>query len=79
MTVNRKVFKISGWSIGNIMSDTSAAITRLQMIFASISAIIAGTAWYNADAKHAVWVGIGGIILDKIILGGLTVEEVEVG
>jgi hypothetical protein len=76
MTVNKVKYKISGWSITNIMQDTPAMITRLQMIVASISATVAGSTWYASDAKHAIWVGIASIIVDKIILGGLSIEEV---
>ena len=74
--MNTKRYKIVGWSINDIISGTNKSdVSNLQLIVTSIIGTLAATTWYETNATYGMVVGLLGIVLDKIVIGGLTIEE----
>ena len=61
-----KKYKVH-FSIFNIFSDSQSEVVKLQTIFKSISAAAVGTTWYNSDSTYALYVAIGGCVIDAIL------------
>lgn len=61
-----KKYKVS-FSIFNLLSDTQAEVVKLQQYAKMTTAAITGMTWYNSDATYAIYVGIGGVVLDTLI------------
>jgi hypothetical protein len=63
------------WRLTNLMGDTPAYITKLQMILAGITASLASSDYALFTDKHTAIILILGGVIDKILLGGLKYED----
>lgn len=61
-----KKYKIH-FSIFNLFNDTQAEVAKLQQLFKGLSAAITAGTWYNSEAKYALYVAIGGAVVDTLI------------
>lgn len=61
-----KKYKVH-FSFFNLFNDSQAEVVKLQMIFKAFTATVTTGTWYGSDAKHALWVGIGGFVIDLLI------------
>jgi hypothetical protein len=57
----------------NLFLDTQKEIVRVQQMAKAFSASIAGATWFAADSNHAMYICIGGIVID-VLLSCLRIE-----
>lgn len=70
-----KKYKIH-FSFFNLFSESQSEVVKLQNFFKGLTAIVAGSTWYASDANAALYVGIGGYIID-VVLGCFYFEQVN--
>lgn len=63
------------FSLWNLLSGTQPEIVKLQGIIKVFTTFIAGSTWYMTNPTNALFVGIGGFVLD-LILGCIYLEEI---
>lgn len=61
-----KKYKIH-FSLFNLFSDTQTEVVKLQTYVKGVVAAITGATWYESNATYALYVGMGGIILDTLL------------
>jgi hypothetical protein len=62
------------FSVFNLFGNTQSEIVKLQQYAKGIVSAIVGMTWYESNATYAIYVGIGGVILDTL-LACLYLEE----
>jgi|TARA_R110000868_G_scaffold72406_3_gene211101 hypothetical protein len=62
------------FSVFNLFGNTQSEIVKLQQYAKGIVSAIAGMTWYESNATYAIYVGIGGVVLDTL-LACLYLEE----
>ena len=61
-----KKYKVH-FSVFNLFSDSQSEVVKLHQLFKSISAAVVGTVWYESNSTYALYVAIGGAIIDVFL------------
>lgn len=61
-----KKYKVR-FSIFNLMSATQSEIASLQTYVKTLTAMVAGTAWYTMKPEYSLYIGALGFFLDTLL------------
>lgn len=75
MTVNKKNYKVT-WSLLNLFLGNSDQIVKLQMMWAGFATAIGSSTFAMGTPNKTLLVTIGAMIIDKILIGCLSIDEV---
>lgn len=64
------------FSFFNLFSESQSEVVKLQQIFKTISAAVVGTVWYESNSTYALYVAIGGAVVD-VLLSCFYFEPIE--
>lgn len=70
-----KKYKVH-FSFFNLFSESQSEVVKLQQLFKTISAAVVGTVWYESNATYALYVAIGGALVD-VFLSCFYFEPIE--